>query len=321
MAKERIRVLLAVVVLAGAVMGAQTWRLEEGQDWKKVSDQPKDQYLVAVSALKLLADQGKSDAVIVAAERLKRDFPEIATPDLDAFIEAGKYYAAGNFTKAVRAYDAFLAEYPQSPLYYAALDREFAIAKAYLSGHKKTIFKFIKIRGYAEGAKVMDRVIDQAGDSPLGLKAARTIAQSYESRGKYEDAYQRWSQIFSRWPTGESGKESLLAMARCKHAAYRGPEYDMSPLVSAKSYYENYKRRYPEDAEKYEIDKRLEQIRQQLAYKQYNVASYYQRTDSKQCANLYSEMIVEQWPDTTGARRAMDILDKNESIESEKVEK
>lgn len=321
MAKERIRVLLAVVVLVGSVMGAETWRLDEKQDWKKVSEEPEEQYRVAVSALKLLADQGKSDAVFVAAERLKRDFPEIATSDLDAFVKAEELYATGNFTKAVRAYDAFLAEYPKSPLYYAALDREFAIAKAYLGGHKKTLFKFVKIRGYAEGAKVMDRVIDRAGDSPLALKAARTIAESYENRGKYEDAYERWSQIFSKWPTGESGKEALLAMARCKHAAYRGPEYDMSPLVSAKSYYENYKRRYPEDAKRYEIDKRLEQIRQQLAYKEYNVASYYQRTDSKQCANLYSEMIIEQWPDSTGARGAMDILDKNESIESEKVEK
>ncbi len=321
MTKERIRVLLAAVVLVGSVMGAETWRLDEGQDWKKVSEEPKDQYLVTVSALKLLADQGKSDAVFVAAEKLRRDFPEIATPDLDAFVKAEELYATGNFTKAVRAYDAFLAEYPQSPLYYAALDREFEIAKTYLGGHKKTIFKFVKIRGYAEGTKVMDRVIEMAGESPLGLKAARTIAQSYESRGKYEDAYERWSQVFSKWPTGESGKEALLAMARCKHAAYRGPEYDMSGLVSAKSYYENYKRRYPEDAKKYEIDKRLEQIRQQLAYKEYNVASYYQRTGSKQCANLYSEMIVEQWPDSTGARGAMDILDKNEGIESEKVEK
>ena len=59
MTKERIRALLAAVVLAGSVMGAETWRLDEGQDWKKVSEEPKDQYLVTVSALKLLADQGK----------------------------------------------------------------------------------------------------------------------------------------------------------------------------------------------------------------------------------------------------------------------
>lgn len=324
MAKGMIRaqiVLLIFTLLIGIVLAAETWRLEEGRDWKEVTNQPQDKYSLAVSELKALVSQGKSEDIAPTVAILKAKYPEIGTPDFGIFVEAEWFYAKDQLTKAVRAYNTLLTRYPQSPLYFVALDRQFSIAQAYLGGRKKPILKFFKIKGYAEGVKIMDSVIDRAGNSPLGLKACRTIAESYEARGKYEEAYERWSEVSSKWPTGETGKEALLSMARCKHAAYKGPAYDVSALVSAKSYYENFRQRYPEEAKQYEIEKRLEQIRQQLAYKEYKIAEYYQRTGSKQSAAMYAQMVVDQWPDSVAARGSRDILDKNENNENEKVEK
>ncbi|MFA5554478.1 MAG: outer membrane protein assembly factor BamD [Phycisphaerae bacterium] len=317
----RILVLLTVFLLAGQVFSATTLKLEQGQDWKEVTSQPEDKYSLAVSELKMLVSQGKSEQIAPTVAMLKAKYPEINTPDFDLFVEAEWFYAEDKITHAVRAYDTLLSRYPQSPLYFVALDRQYSIAKEYLGGRKKPILKVFRIAGYSEGVKIMDRVIDRAGNSPLGLKASRTIAESYESRGKYEEAYERWSEVSSKWPLGEPGKEALLSMARCKHAAYRGPDYDVSALVSAKSYYENFRQRYPEEAKQYEIDKRLEQIRQQIAYKEYKIGEFYQRTGNKQSSDIYANMIVGQWPDTIAARGARDILDKNQQPETKKAKK
>lgn len=293
----------AIVALsAGIIVSAETWHLEKGDDLKAVSAQGQDKYLLAVAQIKKLVNTGQTKAVKEAVEQLKKDFPEIAGPDLDAFIKAELLFSKGKFVKAVRSYDKFLTQYPESELYQAALDREFAIATAFLAGRKRPILKIFRIRGYAEGQKIMERIIDRAGDAPLGEKAALTIVESLEKRKKFDKAYQKWSEISSKWPDGQMGRDALLGMARCKHAAYRGPKYNASNLISAKSYYENFKSRYPKYAEEINVDGKLKQINEQIAYKQFGIAKYYERTKNKQSANFYYQMVADNWPGSTAAK-------------------
>jgi outer membrane protein assembly factor BamD (BamD/ComL family) len=289
------------------VEAAETWRLGEEGQWKAVSAE--DKYLLAVAEIKKLVNVGETKAVGQAVDKLKKDFPQAAGPDLDAFMKAEMLYSEGKYTRAVRSYDKFLAEFPKSELYEAALDRKFAIATAFLGGQKKTVLGVFKISRYAEGIKVMEGISDQAGNAPLGIKAAVAVAQSYEKREKFTEAYHKWSEISSRWPSGQIAKESLLGMARCKHAAYRGPKFDVSSLISAKSYYENFKLRYPEDAKEIDVDKILKQIEEQLAYKEFSVGEYYQKTANKQSAALYYQMVVNNWPESTAAKMTKGKMD------------
>ena len=295
------------------VFNSETWRLSEEGQWETVSAE--DKYLLAVAEIKKLVNMGETSAVGQAVDKLKKDFPEIAGPclDLDAFIKAETLYSKGKFTKAVSGYDKFLAEFPKSELYEAAMDRQFAIATAFLAGQKKRVLGVLAMRGYAEGAKIMERVSDQAGDAPIAKRAAVAVAQSLEKRGKFAEAYYKWSEISSRWPTGQIGKDALLSMARCKHAAYKGPKYNASDLISAKSYYENFKLRYPEDAEEIDVDKILKQIDGQLAYKEFNAGEYYQETGNKQSANLYYQMVVDNWQGSTAAEMAKRAMNEEKS--------
>ena len=310
--KMRFVMVLAVVLLLSAlpVVGAETWRLEQGQEWKAVSAEGKDKYLLAVAEIKKLVVTGKAEQAREAFDKLKKDFPEIAGPDLDAFIKAEMLFCKGKFTKAVRAYDKFLKEYPESGLYEAALDREFSIATSFLAGRRITVLGIFKMKGYATGVKIMERISDRAGDAPIAKKAAVAVAKNYEDRRQFDAAYYKWSEISDRWPTGPLGRDALLSMARCKHAAYRGPKYDASNLASAKSYYENFKLRYPEDDAIIVVDERLKQINEQLAYKRLNIARYYHKTGQEQSANLYYQMVLDNWPGSSAAEMAREMIDK-----------
>lgn len=310
-------IVLTVLLLGLSATAAETWRLGPDQNWKQVGDQSRDKYLTAVVRIKQLANTGQTDALKTAAEKLKKDFPQIAGPDLDAFIEAEILFSKGKFSKAIRRYDKFLTEYPESRLYDAVIDREFAIATAFLAGQKIRVLKIFKIRGYAEGAKIMEKISDRTGLAPVSLKASLAIVKSHEERKKFDEAYHKWSEIQSRWPSGRTGRDALLGMARCKHAAYKGPKYDSSDLVSAKSYYWNYRFRYSEHAAEIEVDKILEQIEEQLAYKQFEVGKYYQQTESPQAANLYYRMVTDNWPGTVAAKSANQMA-KNQTQGNEK---
>jgi len=316
--KMRFVIVLAVVSLLSAlpVVGGETWRLEQGRDFKPVSAEGRDKYLLEVAQIKKLVVTGQTKQASRAFDKLKEDFPEIAGPDLDAFIKGELLFCKGKFTRAVKAYDKFLKEYPESELYEAALDREFAIATAFLAGQRIPVLGIFKMKGYSSGVKVMEKISDRVGDAPIAKKAAVAVAESYEKRTKFNEAYHKWSEISSRWPTGTMGRDALLSMARCKHAAYRGPKYDASNLISAKSYYENFRLRHPEDAAKIDVDGRLKQINEQLAYKQFSIGRYYQKTGNEQSANLYYQLVLDNWPESTAAKMAKEEI--NQELEIKK---
>jgi len=320
MSRYRIRFAVfavAVVLSVLSAVPAEAGRLEKGRDLKAVSAEGEDKFLVAVAQAKKLVNAGQTKAAQQAFEALKNDFPEIAGPDLDLFVKAEIYYCKEHFTRAVRNYNKLLTEYPKSRFSEAALDRQFAIGTAYLGGRKKTLLGIFKIKGYAEGVRIMEKITDRVGiDTQLGIKASVAVAESYEKREKYNEAYLKWWEISLEWETGQVGADALLGMARCKYAVYnrhpkhKRPFYDASCLNSAKSYYGRFKLLYPKDAKEIGVDEILSEIDEQLAYKQLSIARYYHATGHIQSANLYYDMVVSDWPDSKAAKEAKEMLVK-----------
>ena len=305
------------VILVMAVVLSVLSAIPAEEKSQVVSADGEDKFLVAVAETKKLVDAGQTKAAEQAFEALKNDFPEIAGPDLDLFIKAEIYYCKGHFTKAVRNYNKLLTEHPKSRFSEAALDRQFAIGMAYLGGKKKILLGIFKIRGYAEGVRIMEKITDRVGiDTQLGIKASVAVAESYEKREKYNEAYLKWWEISLEWETGRVGADALLGMARCKYAVYnkhpehKRPFYDASCLINAKSYYGRFKLLYPKDAKEIGVDEILSEIDEQLAYKQLSIARYYQATGNMQSANLYYDMVVSDWPDSKAAKEAKEMLVK-----------
>lgn len=303
------------------MVSADTWRLqpadanqggEQNEQWKPTSSEGQDKFLLTVAEIKTLVNTGQTEAVRKEYDQLKKDFPEVAGPDLDAFIEAELLFCKGKFTKAVRAYDKLLDEFPKSQLAEAAMSRQFEIATAFLTGQKKTTLGVFRLSMYPEGVKLMEKISTRAGiDAQIGLRAALAIAKSYEKRQKYNEAYLQWWEVSQQWEAGRVGEDTIEAMARCKYSVYnkrkegRRHLYDGSCLITAKSYYNKLELLYPEDAQKIGVDEICKDIDEQLAYKQLSIAQYYQKTGNVQAADLYYDMVIKDWSQTNAAEMAI----------------
>jgi outer membrane protein assembly factor BamD (BamD/ComL family) len=302
---------MGVLLAVPSTVSADTWHLVNGKVWKEVSGDPNSRLQAAIAEAKMYVNTGQTDAARDAFAAIKNDFPNIVGDDFDAFVKAELYYSKDQYVKAVRSYDKLLTAYPKSTLRQAALEREFAIATAYLGGRKKVVLWVIRLSGYAEGVQIMDKITDRAGiRSPLGVKAALAVAKSYEERKLYDDAYLKWWEISLEWQTGQTGRDALLGMARCKLASYdkespsKRPHYDASRLRTAKSCYERFKLLYPAQAKEIDVDQKLKEIDEQLARKQLSIGRFYQRVGFQQSADLYYGMVITDWPATEAARTA-----------------
>lgn len=313
--------LIALTILSCCLTGtAKTWRLKKGQPWEPVSASPDQRYAQAVARLKRLAQSGDAEAVEEALSRLKEQFPDRVGPDLEAFLEGELLYWVDKYAKALVKYEKFFKDYPASELVDLVLEREWVIGQAYLDGRKKTVLGFIRISGHAEGVEIMERISDRAGlDEPdsIGLKAAISVAEHYERREKYLEAYLKWSEIASYWDSGPIGRKAILRMAEDNRLAYdQQPEgrrqlYDASKLTTAKTYYEKLVLRFPDEAEQHNAREKIEQVDEKMAYKQFTIGQYYQRTGKRQAANLYFDMVVQNWPETEAAELARQAIQQN----------
>jgi outer membrane protein assembly factor BamD (BamD/ComL family) len=303
----RISIVVLTVVVCCGNLCAETLYLDADGTWKNVASDSQSLYLKDIADAKQLVSEGSPKAA-GALEKLTADYPQLKEQGMDLFIEAEVLYADRKFTKAVEKYTTFLDEHPGSDLFDAALSRLFQIGTAFLNGQQKQMLWVFWIDAYDDGAKIMNGIADRTGDAPIAKKALFGVADSYEGRLLFRDAYQTWSDIFSRWPAGLTGRDALEGMARNQYAGYVGPKYEAGTLVSARGYYRQLKDRDPNYAGSVNVDGILVRLDEQLAEKELTVGMYYHRTGSPEGAELYFKEVTEKWPDTSAADRARGMI-------------
>lgn len=310
-----------VLIASGWAGAAETYHLKDGGQWQKIDNTEDGGYILAVSKIKKLIAQSKHKEAAKAINELKTAFPDLVGEDMDALVEAELLFAKKKLIKASRKYEEFLDAYPDSSFYESAMERQFTIADIFIKGRKRPVLGVLRLHAYDEADTIMHDIADRSGDAPIAKRALTRLAKGYQKRKKYIEAYDVWAEMSSRWPTGELGKTSLLEMAQSLHSAYKGPKYDSSTLGSARSYYEDFKARYPKDVDRYDINEKIKLVDEQLAYKEFEIAKYYSRAELPEAASLYYQHTSDSWPETTASKMALEVIEQQkvgEKIEAEK---
>lgn len=301
---KQIWVILAILSIMTGLGTAETYHLSGENSWQNAADTPEGEYLLAVSKVKQQLLTGTKSDVVNALEQLKSDFPQMAGDEIEAYLNGEKLYADAKWYKAAIAYKKFIDAWPVSVFQPAALERIYSIGTAYLQGQKRSFLKILKLPAFDTGVGLMRDVAERAGNAPIGLRALTTLAENQERKEKLVEAYYTWQEIADRWPTGQTRQTAVLRMAQSLHASYDGAPYDASVLASARSYFEDYSTRYPQDAKRLEINETLALITEQLAYKEYETGLYYERTDHLEAANESYQKVIREWPHSKAAQMA-----------------
>lgn len=292
-------------ILSVSAEAGETWMFSgDSGSFEKLSETANGQAAQDISTLKQLVNSGNIKALDEEIASFKKRYPDIAGEDFDSYIEGERYYAKEKWSKAVKAYDKFLDAYPLSMFREAALERQLSIATAYLNGEKRVALRFLKLSGVDDGVAIAHGIADRVGNTRMAQRALLEVAESHARRKKFQESYEAWTEISSRWATGQLGDEALIQRAYTQHSAYNGFNYDSTGLTSALSFYKQYRQIHPEQAVAKDVDQKIRYANEQLAHKEFGVGEYYNRTDRPEAAKMYYEYVIENWPDTGAAKAA-----------------
>ena len=214
-----------------------------------------------------------------------------------------------HFWQAYEQYER-VVENTSGPLFYKALSREVDVARAFLSGEKRIVWKFLRLPAYDDAITILDRVWERAPGTPLGELALKLKADYYFTSGQMDLAQDEYANLAREYPDGRYARLALLRAAVAAEAAFPGVLFDDRPLIEARQRYEQFARAYPEFARSERVDERIAAIAAREAEKHLRIAQWYERTGRRDAAVYYYRWVVRHYPGSLAAQQARRALER-----------
>jgi outer membrane assembly lipoprotein YfiO len=293
-------------------MAPKTWERDAEGHWAQVeegatppttqaSEAVQDPELDAIEQL-LLRRRGKE-----AKPRIIRWIKEnlgVADRDRGLFLLAEAYNQTGDKVRAFYHLDELMDYYPESRLFFPALEKQFAIADRFLSGYKRRLFGIPFLATDDEGIEILFRIQERAPGSPIAERALLRTADHYYDSSQFDLATDAYGAYASRYSRSPEVPRVRLRRAFSSLAQFRGLRFDVTPVIDAKAQLEDIQAEYPQMAERENVKDVLERIEGILAARVSTTADFYRRTHEPRAAAYNLKYLIENFPDTPEAPKA-----------------
>jgi outer membrane assembly lipoprotein YfiO len=144
--------------------------------------------------------------------------------------------------------------------------------------------------------------------APLAAEATFQIGKFHFTKRHFDEAIITLKALIGNYPESERVEAGIFLIGDSELGLYEGQDYESMPLLRAKTYYELLIRTYPSGAYAAKAKKRLSQITNELAKRDYRMALYYRRHGKPASSEVYLKSILKEYPETEYARRAQKLL-------------
>jgi outer membrane assembly lipoprotein YfiO len=262
-------------------------------------------------AQQLLTAKDPVAAQTVALYWIKTHDNKAPGRDRAIFIVAQAKYAIAGWQDWLYSFywcDEVLDEYPDSKYFNAALDLQYKIADAYLSGKKDEFLGLGLIGEEDEAVEMLYRIQARVPGSPLAQKCLLRTADYYYAHGDFELAHDTYGYFIKSFPRAKQVPQAKLRQAFSSLAQFKGIRFDPTALYNARTELVDFSMAYPEMAEEENVAGIISRIDQALARKLFVTAEYYRNTQKWHGAVYMYRYLILTYPnavDVPEARRRL----------------
>lgn len=220
-----------------------------------------------------------------------------------ALLLGDAWFELRDFWRAVERYQG-VADEASGEVFERANERCVEVARAFLSGEKRIVWRIFRLPAYDEGVELLDRVWERMPGTRLGELALKLKADFFYERGEFDLAQDEYANLVQQYPSGRYVQIAMLRSAAAAEAAFPGIRFSDGPLLEATERYRRLLGTFPAYAEQQGVRLRLDGIREQRAEKDLAIGRWYERTRQSGAAAFYYQAVLADWPDTLAAAEA-----------------
>lgn len=211
---------------------------------------------------------------------------------------------------ALYDYESVIREFSESPLFVDAVERELDIATMYINGLRRK-FLGLRIEGSrTTGEELLIRVQERLPSSAVAETAAIRLADHYYGRRDMRLAAEMYGIFVKNFPESEHATRARINQIYANIARFKGPRYDSSSLIDARSLIDDFQARYPAEAERAGVTVALEsRIDESAAQRMLETAAWYLRRRDEPAAKISLERVIRRHPRSAAAQTALRTLE------------
>jgi outer membrane assembly lipoprotein YfiO len=247
----------------------------------------------------LLAAGQNSEAYKLDLYWIKNHSKTAPLRDRAVFLMAQANYQLDDRIRAYYFLDEVMDEYPESKLFFPALQMQYKIADEYLNGHKDRLFGwpiFQFVPRTDEAVEMLYRIQQRSPGSPLAEKSLLRTADFYYANGDYDLAHDAYAAYVKAYPRSPQVPPVMLREAFSSLAQFRGIRFDPTNLLEARAKLLEVQTAYPEMARDENVADIIHKIDDTLAAKLYYTADYYRRTHDPRGAVYTYRYLINLYP-------------------------
>ena len=252
----------------------------------------------------LLAEERYKAAYDGIRQWIKTYGPEHELYPGAALLQARIEIALKEYYRAHKHLVEFLGQYTGTIWAEEAIQYQFVIAEVFLKGTKRKVWGIFLLPAEDIGLSILDDLSANYKGTTTAELAMKTKADYYFRTGDFALAEDEYARMRQEFPRSRYVRYALKRSADAALASFPGIEYDDASLIEAEGRYTDYLVQYPGAAEQEGVGLTLDNIREQRAAKELNIAEYYRRTKHSRAAAFYYRSTQTNWPETIAAREA-----------------
>jgi outer membrane protein assembly factor BamD (BamD/ComL family) len=302
---------VAVIFFSGITAFGQqkTWEYHNGA-WEQVNSPalPVSQSVPVFDDAEKLIEDGQPQAAheeLIEWEHAHKDSP---VRDRCIYLLAQTAYASDDWILSFYYLDEVMDEYPESRLFYPAVEMQYKIADGYLLGHKNKFLNLPILSANDEAIEMLYRIQLRVPGSALAEKAILRTADYYYYTGAFDYAADTYGFFVQNFPRSPSVPRSRLRQAFATLAQFRGLKFDATPLVDSRAMFVDIERDYPQMASDENIPAVITTIDGAFAGKILTIGDFFMRTGQPKGAAFNYQFLVNTYPDSPEAETARQIL-------------
>jgi outer membrane assembly lipoprotein YfiO len=304
-------ILSAILAISASALAApeQAWVLDNGR-WVETNNSASTQPVsdpTLDAAEDLLTRHQASPARGILIRWIKTNAGD-RRMDRAIYLLADAYFQRGDRLTSFYQYDELLDKYPDSQFFYRSLERQYAIADAFLRGYRRKLFGMRIIGAESEAIEMLFRIQQRSPGSPIAEKSLLRTADYYFSNREYDLAGDAYASYIRQYPRSNVVPQVRLQEAFCSLAKFRGLNYDGTPLVDARAQLEDIMDNYPDLGTQENLPTVIARIDTSFARKILITAHYYEHVHDQRGAVYNYRFLIQTYPNSPEARDAQQKL-------------
>jgi outer membrane protein assembly factor BamD (BamD/ComL family) len=224
-------------------------------------------------------------------------------------VRADATYGLDDEYNALYDYEEVCRRYAGSEVFVTALEREFEIAVAYAKGKKRKFFgTFRLLSAYEDAQELLIRIQERLPGSELAEKAGLALADFYFDNRELTLAAEAYDLFLENYPKSKHVTKAQLRLIYSYIAAFKGPLYDLTGLIEAKTRLRSLQVTDPALAEQVGADAILVRVYESEAAKLLTTADWYWKTGDAISAELFIRRIIKQYPHSVACLDALRVI-------------